>query len=300
MDNDGMRDRPARGDARRGSTREGRTPKFIYTIPNFQNPGGVTMSLERRHRLVEIAHERELLVLEDNPYGLLRYEGDAAADAARARRRRVRDVPGHVLEDPVARHPARLGRRAAAGAGEDQHGQAGRRPVHVDAVAADGRGVLQGGALARLRRDADRGLPRAARHDAGRAGRALPAAGRVDATRRRPVHLGDAARLHRHDRPAGAGAARERRVRARRGRVPGRPRARVDAAELLRVERRRDPRGHPPHRQGRRGAGRAVRHADRRGAAPRCACGATPAEAAEAAAARARRAAAAPRAQGGR
>ncbi|HTR88982.1 MAG TPA: PLP-dependent aminotransferase family protein [Solirubrobacteraceae bacterium] len=56
--------------------REGRRPKFIYTIPNFQNPGGVTMSLPRRRRLVEVAHERELLVLEDNPYGMLRYEGE--------------------------------------------------------------------------------------------------------------------------------------------------------------------------------------------------------------------------------
>jgi 2-aminoadipate transaminase len=56
--------------------REGRRPKFIYTIPTFQNPGGVTMSLPRRKRLVEVARERELLVLEDNPYGLLRYEGD--------------------------------------------------------------------------------------------------------------------------------------------------------------------------------------------------------------------------------
>src|SRR6266576_5570336 len=55
---------------------EGRRPKFIYTIPNFQNPAGVTMSLPRRERLVEVARERELLVLEDNPYGLLRYEGD--------------------------------------------------------------------------------------------------------------------------------------------------------------------------------------------------------------------------------
>ncbi|MEA2481417.1 MAG: 2-aminoadipate transaminase, partial [Thermoleophilaceae bacterium] len=55
--------------------RDGRKPKFVYTIPTFQNPSGVTMSLERRHRLVEIAHERELLVLEDNPYGMLRYEG---------------------------------------------------------------------------------------------------------------------------------------------------------------------------------------------------------------------------------
>jgi 2-aminoadipate transaminase len=56
--------------------REGRTPKFVYTVPTFQNPAGVTMSLERRHRLVRLATERELFVLEDNPYGLLRYEGD--------------------------------------------------------------------------------------------------------------------------------------------------------------------------------------------------------------------------------
>ena len=58
------------------SSAEGRRPKFIYTIPNFQNPAGVTLSLPRRRRLVEVAHERELLVLEDNPYGLLRYEGE--------------------------------------------------------------------------------------------------------------------------------------------------------------------------------------------------------------------------------
>jgi 2-aminoadipate transaminase len=55
--------------------REGRAPKFIYTVPSFQNPAGVTMSLPRRQRLVEVANEREVLVLEDNPYGLLRYEG---------------------------------------------------------------------------------------------------------------------------------------------------------------------------------------------------------------------------------
>jgi len=56
--------------------REGRRPKFVYTVPSFQNPAGVTMSQPRRRRLVELAHEHELLVLEDNPYGLLRYEGD--------------------------------------------------------------------------------------------------------------------------------------------------------------------------------------------------------------------------------
>ena len=53
----------------------GRRPKFIYTVPTFHNPAGVTLSHERRLELVRIASERELLVLEDNPYGLLRYEG---------------------------------------------------------------------------------------------------------------------------------------------------------------------------------------------------------------------------------
>ncbi len=56
--------------------REGRRPKFIYTVPTFQNPAGVTLSLPRRRRLVEVAHERELIVLEDDPYGLLRFEGE--------------------------------------------------------------------------------------------------------------------------------------------------------------------------------------------------------------------------------
>lgn len=50
--------------------------KFIYTIPNFQNPGGVTMTLERRHRLSELAHAYNVPVIEDDPYGRLRYEGD--------------------------------------------------------------------------------------------------------------------------------------------------------------------------------------------------------------------------------
>jgi 2-aminoadipate transaminase len=75
MDADGMRV-DLLEDALDELDREGRRPKFVYTVPSFQNPAGVTMSQPRRRRLVELAHERELLVLEDNPYGLLRYEGD--------------------------------------------------------------------------------------------------------------------------------------------------------------------------------------------------------------------------------
>ena len=75
MDDDGMRIDVLEETLERLRA-EGRRPKFIYTIPNFQNPGGVTMSLERRHALVRIANEQELVILEDNPYGLLRYEGE--------------------------------------------------------------------------------------------------------------------------------------------------------------------------------------------------------------------------------
>jgi 2-aminoadipate transaminase len=55
---------------------EGRRLKFIYSVPSFQNPAGVTMSLQRRHQLVELARAEELLVVEDSPYGLLRYGGE--------------------------------------------------------------------------------------------------------------------------------------------------------------------------------------------------------------------------------
>jgi 2-aminoadipate transaminase len=49
---------------------------FLYTIPTFQNPSGLSLSAERRERLVELARERDLLVLEDDPYGLVRFEGE--------------------------------------------------------------------------------------------------------------------------------------------------------------------------------------------------------------------------------
>ncbi len=51
-------------------------PKFMYILPNFQNPGGVTMSLERRKALIEIADRYGVPIIEDDPYGELRYEGE--------------------------------------------------------------------------------------------------------------------------------------------------------------------------------------------------------------------------------
>ena len=58
-----------------GELRAGRA-SFLYTIPTFQNPTGRTLTVERRRRLVEIAREHELLIVEDDPYGLVRFEGE--------------------------------------------------------------------------------------------------------------------------------------------------------------------------------------------------------------------------------
>ena len=51
-------------------------PKFVYTVPNFHNPAGVTMSYERRQRLIALCREARVPIVEDNPYGLLRFEGE--------------------------------------------------------------------------------------------------------------------------------------------------------------------------------------------------------------------------------
>ena len=59
-------------EALRGEVR----PKFLYVCPNFHNPAGVTISEERRRRLVEVCRAAELPIVEDDPYGMLRFEGE--------------------------------------------------------------------------------------------------------------------------------------------------------------------------------------------------------------------------------
>ena len=54
----------------------GKKPKFIYVIPDFQNPAGMTMSTKRRKEVIEIAHKYDILILEDSPYRELRYMGE--------------------------------------------------------------------------------------------------------------------------------------------------------------------------------------------------------------------------------
>ena len=74
MDDDGLV--PAALRSALGSLRaRGRTPKFLYTVPNFHNPAGVTLAVPRRAEILEICAGHDVLVIEDNPYGLLGFEG---------------------------------------------------------------------------------------------------------------------------------------------------------------------------------------------------------------------------------
>ena len=69
IDQDGMRTELLEEALRSG-------PKFMYILPNFQNPGGVTLALERRMKLVQMADHYGIPLVEDDPYGQLRYSGE--------------------------------------------------------------------------------------------------------------------------------------------------------------------------------------------------------------------------------
>jgi 2-aminoadipate transaminase len=63
-------------DALEAALAAGARPKFLYVCPNFHNPAGVTLSLDRRRRLVEVCRAAGVPIIEDDPYGMLRFEGD--------------------------------------------------------------------------------------------------------------------------------------------------------------------------------------------------------------------------------
>jgi 2-aminoadipate transaminase len=79
MDADGLDVDALRGELESnaaGGAAGARAPKFLYTVPDFQNPTGISLSLARRRELLALAREQDLLVVEDVPYRWLRYEGE--------------------------------------------------------------------------------------------------------------------------------------------------------------------------------------------------------------------------------
>ena len=263
MDDDGMRIDELEETLER-LEREGRRPKFIYTIPTFQNPAGVTMSLPRRQRLVQVARERELLVLEDNPYGLLRYEGEALPT--------LRSLdggdfviylgtfskilsPGIRLGWTVA--PAPVLEKMNLGKQASDLCSSSLSQLFVAAYFAEGHWQDYIATLRDLyRRRRDTMLDALAEHLPPEAAWTHPAGGLfIWATLPDYIDTTDLLALGLSRNVAFVPGPR---------RVPRRPRRLVDAAELLRRGRRRHPRGRAADRRGRARAGRALRHADRR------------------------------------
>jgi len=60
----------------KGARKAGKRPKLIYVVPNFQNPSGITLSERKRNQILELAEKHNLMIVEDDPYGWLRYEGE--------------------------------------------------------------------------------------------------------------------------------------------------------------------------------------------------------------------------------
>ncbi len=123
-------------------------PKFMYVLPNFQNPGGTTLSEGRRHELVLLADKYGIPIVEDDPYGQLRYEGEhltplVVLDRENLRRDRrlldrQRTLPEHVLENARSRIAPGMDRCPSGCHRKAGSAEAGRRPAHFN-VRADGR-----------------------------------------------------------------------------------------------------------------------------------------------------------------
>ena len=90
LDDDGMRMDLLEAELER-MRKKRQKPKFIYVVPDFQNPAGITMSEERRRKLIELAHRYDVLIIEDSPYKELRFEGESQKSIF------ALDGTGHVL-----------------------------------------------------------------------------------------------------------------------------------------------------------------------------------------------------------
>lgn len=90
LDDDGMRMDLLEAELERMRNKR-QKPKFIYVVPDFQNPAGITMSEKRRLKLIELAHEYDVLIIEDSPYKELRFEGESQKSIF------ALDGTGHVI-----------------------------------------------------------------------------------------------------------------------------------------------------------------------------------------------------------
>ena len=177
-------------------------PKFLYTVPTFHNPAGVTLSVERRAEVLAICRGYGVAVVEDNPYGLLGFSGQPYP----ALRSLDRDVVylGSFSKTFRVRPARGLGARATRRARPPGAGRRIGDPLPAEFHPDDGLAVPGGPRLAQPGQDVHRGLPRPPRRHAPRAGDPSTARLHVERARRRFLRVAHRARGRRHqgDAPA--------------------------------------------------------------------------------------------------
>ena len=151
----------------------GARPRLAHLIPNFHNPAGCTLSLEKRRRLVELADEYEFVLFEDDPYGELRFEGESLPRCCRW------TSPGRWSTPRRSPRPSAPASGSATWRARRPHRrdpQARDRDLHLTehGLPVDRRRVLPLGRDRQLDRDGQGGAARAPRRRVRRAGARLP------------------------------------------------------------------------------------------------------------------------------
>ena len=163
--------------------------KLIYIIPNFQNPTGFTTSLEKRKQIYALAQRYDLMILEDDPYGELRYEGEFLPPL------KSMDTDGRVIfagSFSKTMAPAlRVGFLVAAGGGQADRRRAHRHPDPGNLLPVYGGARLRGASAGHPPH-----LRREVQTDAGRYGEALLPRHHLQPAPRRPVRHSLPARGH--------------------------------------------------------------------------------------------------------
>ena len=167
MDDDGLIP-AALSEAIAAVTKAGKRAKFLYTVPAHQNPAGVTLPDARRDEILAICQAAGLLIVEDDPYGLLGFDGETVP-AFRSRTPRRRHLRQHVLQDVRAGPARRVDPGAARGPREAGDRVGGADPVPERVRPGDRRDVLRDHAVAAAAQDVPRGVPGATRCRSDRA-----------------------------------------------------------------------------------------------------------------------------------
>ena len=173
-----MDDEGIRMDLLEEAVRTQKNVKLLYLIPTFQNPRGSTMSLQRRKDVYELCKKHGIIILEDNPYGELRFRGED-----------VPTIKSMDTEGALRRHAHRLHLRSQAHHPEAHHRQAGRRLPHQYLLPDGLRRVLPPLRRARAHREDPRHLPRQVRLHARLPRQVRRQARHLDPPRRRSVPL---------------------------------------------------------------------------------------------------------------